>query len=199
MAGNISLKLIKDLREKSGVGIVDCKKALEESNGNVEKALNILRTSGILKAGKKIGRDTREGVISSYIHQNNKLGSLVEIDCETDFVAKTDVFKDFAYNIAIQVVGMNPLYISRDEVPEDIIKEEEELILNDIDVKNKPQEIKKNICKGKIDKFYSEICLLDQVYYKDTSFTIMDLVNDIISKVGENVRIRRFIRFEIDK
>ncbi|MCL4393048.1 elongation factor Ts [Patescibacteria group bacterium] len=199
MSTDISIDLVKKLREKSGVGIADCKKALIESKGDIDKAFDILRERGILKAGERGGRDTNEGMIVSYIHQNNKLGSLVELDCETDFVAKTDVLKDLAYNIAIQVVGMNPIYVSREDVPKDIIKKEEDIIVKDETMKDKPQNVKENILKGKMDKFFSEVCLLEQVYYKDNSITITNLLNEAISKTGENIKIKRFVRFEIGK
>ena len=199
MSKDISLNLIKDLRERSGAGVIACKKALEESNGDIDNALNILRSKGVLKAGEKSSRATNEGIISSYIHQNNRLGSLVEVACETDFVAKTDVFKDLVRNIAIQIVGMNPLYISREDVPSDIISSEEKLILESDDIKNKPEDIKKNILKGRMDKFYSEVCLLDQPYYKDNNINVLSLINEVIIKTGENIKVKKFARFEVGK
>ncbi|MHB8443090.1 MAG: translation elongation factor Ts [Patescibacteria group bacterium] len=193
----VDLESIKQLRNNTGAGMVDCKKALEESGGDIEKAVVLLRKKGILKAGSKSDRITHEGLIESYIHQNGRLGALVEINCETDFVARTEVFKDLAHTIAIQVASMNPLYISKEDVPDNVKDKEIEIIKSDKDFKSKPENVRNTIIEGRLAKYYLQVCLLDQPCYKDDKVKIIDLINNAISKTGENIKIRRFTRFEI--
>ena len=193
----IDLESIKQLRNNTGAGMVDCKKALEESGGDIEKAVDLLRKKGILKAGSKSDRTTSEGLIESYIHQNGRLGALIEINCETDFVARTEVFKDLAHTIAVQVASMNPSYISREDVPSDVKEKEIEIIKSDKDFKSKPENVRNTIIEGRLAKYYVQVCLLDQPCYKDEKVKIIDLINNAISKTGENIKIRRFTRFEI--
>ncbi len=193
----IDLESIKQLRNNTGAGMVDCKKALEESGGDIEKAVDLLRKKGILKAGSKSDRTTHEGLIESYIHQNGRLGALVEINCETDFVARTEVFKDLAHTIAVQIASMNPLYISREDVPQNVKEKEIEIIKLDKDFKSKPENVRDTIIEGRLAKYYVQVCLLDQPCYKDDKVKIVDLINNAISKTGENIKVKRFTRLEI--
>ncbi len=190
-----SAEAVKQLREKTGVGIMDCKNALKESNGNFEKAIEILRKRGIAVAQKKANRATKEGRISSYIHMGGKIGVLVEIGCETDFVAKTDDFREFSQNIAMHIAAVRPQYLLPDEVPSDFIEKEKEIFKEQ--VKNKPANVIDKIIQGKIDKRMEEICLLEQTYVKDDKMKVKDYVTSVIARVGENIAIRRFVRFEL--
>lgn len=192
----ISAELVKNLREKTGAGMMECKKALTESNGDFEKAIDILRQKGLASAQKKSGRTASEGLIESYIHMG-KLGSMVEINCETDFVARTDDFKNLAKDIAMHIVAANPLYLSREDVPQEILEREKEIYR--AQVANKPPQVVEKIIEGKLEKFYTDFCLLDQIFIKDTEqkLKIKDLVTEKIAKLGENIVIRRFVRFQL--
>jgi elongation factor Ts len=190
------LQEIKNLREKTGVSLALCKKALEEG-GNLEKAQELLRKWGQQLAGKRTGRATNQGVIAPYIHANGKLGVLVDLRCETDFVAKTDDFKELAHEIALHIAASNPEYISGEDVPAEMIEKEKEIYVEQMAKENKPQDIMDQIIQGKIDKFKKGICLLDQPFVKDDSKTIQDLVNEYIAKIGENITISQFARLEI--
>ncbi len=200
----ITASMVKELREKTGAGMMDCKKVLSEADGNIEKAVELLREKGLAGAEKKAGRLASEGIVETYIH-GGKIGSLVEINSETDFVAKNEEFKNFAKDIAMQVVASNPKYVSREEVPaEEVEKEKEVLInqaLNENDGKNIPEDKAKMIAEkkveGRINKFYSQICLLEQPFIKDPNKTVEQLLTDLIAKIGENIKIRRFARFEV--
>jgi elongation factor Ts len=192
----ITSEMVKTLREKTGAGMMECKRALTESEGDFEKAVSLLRQKGLASAEKKSGRLTSEGAIGSYIHMG-KIGSMVEVNCETDFVARTDDFKELVKDIAMHITAANPLYISRDEVPLDIIEREKEIYRAQI--KDKPQNIVEKIVEGKLEKFYTETCLLDQIFIKDPEQKkkIKDLISEHISRLGENIVIRRFARFQL--
>jgi len=195
----ITTQMIKELREKTGAGIVDCKKALQEANGDMEKAVEILRKKGAAKAAKKADRATAERIVISYIHAGGKVGALVELNCETDFVARTEDFKTLAREIAMQVAAMSPEYVSREEVPAEVIEKEKEILRQQALSEGKPEHIVEKIVEGRLNKFYSEKCLLDQPWIKDDSKTIADLVRECITKLGENIRVKRFCRFEVGK
>ena len=193
----ITAKMVKELRDKTGAGMMDCKKALSDSDGDMEKAVKNLRERGVASAAKKAGRATSEGLIYSYIHPGDKLGVLIEINCETDFVARTDNFRDFAKDIAMQVAAADPRVVSRDQMTPELIEEEKEVYRAMAQKEGKPDKIIDRIVEGKIEKFYSEACLLEQPFVKDTDRTISDVVTGTISKIGENIQIRRFVRFRL--
>ena len=195
---SIDLKLVTSLRNKTGAGIVECKKALEESNGDIEKASEILRKKGEIKAAKKSAeRDASEGLIHSYIHSNGKIGAMIELTCETDFVARNEEFKELAHDLAMQVVATNPSYVSPDEVPEETISKEKEIYSAELANQGKPQEVMDKILEGKIEKYFEDICLLRQSFIKDESVSIEELINQKIAKIGEKIEIRKMARFEI--
>ncbi|MDP3110938.1 MAG: translation elongation factor Ts [Thermodesulfovibrionales bacterium] len=192
----ITADKVKDLREKTGAGMMDCKKALTESKGDFEKAIDCLRQKGLASAARKAGRTASEGLISSYIHMD-KIGVLVEVNCETDFVAKTDDFRELVKNVSLHIAAANPSYLSREDVPQEIIEREKEIYKTQ--VTNKPPQVVEKIVEGKLDKFFSETCLLDQVFIKDPEqkTKIKDLVTEKIAKLGENILIKRFARFHL--
>jgi len=191
----ISAALVKELREKSNAGMMDCKKALEETNGDMEKAFDALRKRGLNIAQKKSSRATKEGVVGSYIHSNNKIGVLVELGCETDFVAKNEAFAELVKDLCLQVASAAPQYLKREEVPANVLEREKEIYKEQ--VKGKPENIIDKIIEGKLDKFYKEICLTEQIFVKDDKKTITDVINDAIAKLGENMVIRRFVRYQV--
>ncbi len=193
----MDLELIKELRAKTGAGIVDCKKALAEANGNIDKAIEILREKGIAKAVKKAGRATNQGIVSAYIHPGAQIGVLIELDCETDFVARTDEFKKLANEIALQIAATDPDYVDREEVPEEVIEKEKEIYRKQLEEQKKPAHIIDKIIQGKIETFYKEHCLLDLPYIRDEKITIKDLIKEYIAKFGENITVRRFARFKV--
>lgn len=193
----ISAKLVKELREKTGSGMMDCKKALEETNGDLEKAVEVLREKGMAKSVKKADRIAAEGIVVSYIHMGGKIGAMVEINCETDFVANTDGFKAFGKDIAMHVAAANPKYLSEEDVPEEEVNHEREILKIQALNEGKPEKIVEKMVEGRLKKFYKEICLLDQPFIKDPDKSISDLVKEEIMRVGENVKIRRFARFEM--
>ena len=188
---------VKMLREKTGAGFMDCKKALEETNGDLDKAVESLRKRGIATASKKAGRKTSEGVIESYIHPGSRLGVLLEINCETDFVAKTDVFKTLAKDMAMQVAAANPQAIQREDLSQEMIDKEMEIYATQAKNEGKPDHIIEKMSKGKLEKFYQEACLLEQSYVKDPNKTIKDYLTECIAKLGENIVIKRFIRYQL--
>ncbi|MCX8094345.1 MAG: translation elongation factor Ts [Candidatus Goldbacteria bacterium] len=194
---NVSMDAIKELREKTGAGFGDCRKALIETQGNIEKAIDYLREKGITSAAKKSSRATKEGRIFSYIHTNGKIGSMVEINCETDFVARTDEFENLLKDIAMQVAAMAPLYVKREDIPEEVIKKEKEIYKTQLKDSGKPENVIEKIVEGKIEKFYKDVCLLEQTFIKDESKTIDTLVKEKIAKLGENIIIKRFVRFVV--
>jgi len=195
----ITAQMIKELREKTGAGIVDCKKALQEANGDIEKAVEILRKKGAAKAAKKADRATAEGIVVSYIHAGGKVGVLLELNCETDFVARTEDFKNLGHEIAMQIAAMNPAYVSKEDVPQEVIEKEKEILKEQALSEGKPEHIVEKIVEGRLNKFYSERCLLEQPWIKDDSKTIGDLIKEYITKLGENIRVKRFCRFEVGK
>ncbi len=194
---DITAAMVKELRDKSGVGMMDCKKALQESDGDFDKAMDILRKKGIAKAAKRADRVANEGVVMSYIHPGNKLGVLVEINCETDFVANTDGFQAFAKNVAMHIAASAPVAIKREDVDQEMVANEMNILKEQALASGKPEHIVEKIVQGRLDKYYSEICLLEQAYVKDPDKTIQDLLTETIAQVGENVTIRRFARFRI--
>ena len=194
---NISAKTVKDLRERTGAGMMDCKKALVKSDGDLDKAVDFLRKSGIAKAEKKGSRTASEGIIYSYIHHGDKLGVLLELNCETDFVAKTEGFNVLANNLAMQIAATNPISIDRDSVDKNFLQREESIFKEQALSSGKPENVVDKIVKGKLEKLYSEICLLDQSYIKDTDKKISDLLNEAIATLGENIVIARFVRFAV--
>lgn len=194
---HIDAKIVKALREKTGAGMMDCKKALTESGGNEEKAIDILREKGLAAAARRAGRAANQGVIDSYIHMGGRIGVLVEINCETDFVARNDEFRDFVRNICLQVAATNPAYRKKEDVPESILEKERQIIKVQAMNEGKPEKVIEKIVEGRLDKFYRENCLLEQSYIKDDEQTVNDLLTALIAKIGENIVIRRFARFEI--
>ena len=192
---DVSPTLVKQLREKTNAGMMDCKKALVEAGGDLEKAEDILRKKGIASASKKASRSVKEGVVASYIHLQGKVGVLVEVNCETDFVAKNDIFREFVKDLTLHIAAAHPVYVVRDEVPEALIEREREIYREQ--VKGKPANVVEKIVDGKLDKFYGSVCLLDQAFIKDPDKTIKDLVASKIAELGENIVIRRFARFAV--
>lgn len=192
---DIDPKTVKSLRDKTNAGMMDCKKALQEANGNMEEAEKILRKKLNLSASKKADRAAKDGLIASYIHMGGKVGVLIEVNCETDFVAKNDNFQSFVKDITLHIAASSPLYIERSEVPQSIIDEEKEII--SAQIKDKPPQVVEKIVAGKIDKYYSSVCLLEQPYIKDQDTTIGDLLKNKIGELGENMIIRRFVRFAV--
>ena len=193
----ISASQVKELREKTGVGIMDCKQALKESKGNIEQAIEFLRKKGIATAKKRGGRQTSEGLVQSYIHAGGKIGVLVEVNCETDFSAKTDDFTTFAKDVAMQIAATNPISIDRDGIPPETLNKEMDIYATQAKESGKPEKVVEKIVEGKMKKFYSEVCLLEQAYVKNPDITIQDLVNDLMAKTGENIVINRFARFQL--
>jgi elongation factor Ts len=193
----ISATMVKQLREKTGAGMMDCKNALSECDGNMEQAVDFLRKKGLATAQKRAGRAMSEGIIHSYIHLGGKLGVLVEVNCETDFVARNEDFTEFAKNIAMHIAASNPLGISAEDIPEDIVNKEKEIYRAQALEMGKPENVIDKIVEGKLKKFYTDNCLLNQPYVKDPDLTIADLLNELIGKIGENLSIRRFVRYQI--
>lgn len=193
---SVSAAQVKDLRERTGAGMLDCKNALVETNGNIEKAIVLLREKGLSKAAKKSGRIAAEGLVDSYIH-GGRIGVLIEINSETDFVSKTDEFKEFVKDMAMQVAASNPKYVSKEDVPEAEVEKEREILRHQVINEGKPEHIVDKIVEGKLGKFYEEICLLEQPFIREPSVKVQDLLNEKISKIGENIKIRRFVRFEV--
>jgi elongation factor Ts len=194
---NIDAKLVKTLRDRTGAGMMDCKKALVESDGDIDSAIDFLRKSGIAKAEKKGTRETKEGLVYSYIHSGGRLGVLVELNCETDFVAKTDGFIELAHNVAMQIAATNPVSLDRDAVSKELIDREKEIYLDQAKKEGKPESIIEKMVVGRINKFYQESCLMEQTYIKDQDKKVSDLLSQTISTLGENISINRYIRFAI--
>jgi len=193
----ISASMVKELRQRTGAGMMDCKAALKESSGNVEKAVEYMRVKGLAKAEKKSGRETSEGLVYSYIHPGGRIGVLVQIDCETDFVARTDDFKAFSHDVAMQVAAAAPIAVKREDLAQDEIEKERNVYREQALEEGKPEKIVDKIVDGKVEKYYSEVVLMDQVFIKDDSKSVSDLLNELISKLGENIKVSRFARFQI--
>ncbi|ACM60908.1 elongation factor Ts [Caldicellulosiruptor bescii] len=192
----ITAEMVKELREKTGAGMMDCKKALEDAGGDMDKAIELLRERGLAKAAKKASRVAAEGIVESYIHGNGRIGVLVEINCETDFVARNEEFRQFAKDIAMQIAAANPKYVSREEVPLDVIEKEKTILRQQALNEGKPENVVDRIVEGRLEKFFEEVCLLEQPWIKNPDMKIKDLLTEKIAKIGENIVIRRFARFE---
>jgi elongation factor Ts len=195
----ISAKMVKDLREKTGLGMMDCKKALVETDGDLDKAVEYLRKKGALKAATREGRATSEGRIGSYIHMNGKIGVLVELNCESDFVAKTDQFAELVKDLCMHVAASSPSWISPDDIPEEVVAKEKEIYMSQAKQAGKPDKMLEKIADGKLKKFYSEVCLLEQSFVKDTDKSIAELIKEKIAQLGENITIGRFCRFQLGR
>jgi elongation factor Ts len=193
----ISADKVKKLRDHTGAGMMDCKVALQEAKGDFDEAVTVLRKKGIASAAKKSGRTASEGVITSYIHPGSKLGVIVEVNCETDFVARTTEFQQFAHNIAVQIAAMNPQFLTREEVPEALLNKEREILLGQLEETKKPDNIKKQIVEGRLEKWYSDNIFTDQAFVHDESLKVGQLIQEHIAKFGENIVVRRFTRFKL--
>lgn len=193
----IKANLVNELRQQTGCGLMECKKALEETKGDISQAIESLRKKGMAKAAKKADRDTSQGRIETYIHGEGRVGVMVEVHCETDFVAKNDKFKDFVHEVALHIAAVNPLYLQPEDVPEEVIVKEKEIIKEQLANEGKPANIIEKIVEGKINKYYEEVCLLKQPYIKDNDKTIEQFLTEQIAVIGENMKIARFARFEI--
>jgi len=193
----ISIELVKDLRQRTGAGIVDCKAALQEAGGSIEAAIDYLRKKGLATAAKKAGRIATDGLVASYIHAGGKMGVLVEINCETDFVAKTGDFHDFVKNMAMHIAAANPQFIRREDVPPEVLEKEKDIYRTQAVDSGKPEKVIDKIVEGKLERFYSETCLLEQTYIRDSDLTVKEVLDGMIGKLGENIAIRRFARFQL--
>ena len=188
---------VKTLREKTGVGLMDCKEALKFAGGNMDKAVDYLREKGLAKVQKRVGRAATEGTVAVYIHMGGKIATMVEVNCETDFVAKTDQFQTFAKDVAMQVTAANPIYVKREDVPEEVREKEKNIYRKQAKEAGKPDKILDKIAEGKLEKFYEEVCLLDQPFIKNPDVSVKGLLEDLISKMGENILVRRFVRYQL--
>ncbi|MEK6197162.1 MAG: translation elongation factor Ts [Desulfobacterales bacterium] len=193
----ITSQMVKELRDKTNAGMMDCKKALGETEGDMEKAIDFLRQKGLAVAQKRSGRSTSEGMVQPYIHAGGKLGVMVEVDCETDFVAKTDDFQNFAKEIAMHIAAMNPIAVRREDIPEDLVARESEIYKKQAMDSGKPENIAEKMVTGKLDKYFAEFSLLEQKFVKNPDLNIQDLLNELIAKMGENITIKRFARFQV--
>lgn len=193
----INAQTVKELRDKTGAGMMDCKGALTEAGGDIEKAIEFLRKKGLSRAAKRAGRTANEGAVGSYIHMGGKIGVMVEVNCESDFVAKNEDFQSFVKDIAMHIAASSPLYLIEEDVPEDVLEKEKDIYRAQAKDSGKPEKVIDKIVEGKLKKFYTEVCLLDQPYVKDTDITVSDYIKNIISKIGENIVIRRFVRFQL--
>lgn len=193
----ISTELIKELREKTGVGIMDCKMALKESEGDPEKAIDYLRKKGIATAKKRGGRTASQGQVQSYIHAGGKIGVLLEVNCETDFTGKTSDFTNFVKDLAMQVAATNPIAVDRDRIPQDVLEREKDIYVTQAKESGKPEKVWDKMVEGKLKKFYSEACLMEQPFVKNPDITVRDLLNELMAKTGENIVVRRFARFQL--
>lgn len=194
---NITSQMVKELRDKTNAGMMDCKKALAENNGDMEKAVDFLRQKGLAIAAKRADRSTSEGVIETYIHGGSKLGVMVELSCETDFVAKTEAFVAFAKDLAMQIAATNPVSITREDVPPEILQRERDIYTQQAIDSGKPANIAEKIVTGKIDKYYAEVCLLEQKFIKNPDLSIQDKMNELIGTMGENISVKRFVRMQV--
>lgn len=193
----IDRTLIQQLRERTGLGMMDCRKALEETNGDIEKAIELLRKKGAAVAVKRAGKETAEGIVHAYIHPGSQIGVMVEINCETDFVARTEAIKQFAHDLCLHITAMKPLYITPEQVDEKFLEHERSILREQLMNSGKPEKIVNQILEGKVNKLYEEICLMKQVFVKNDQFTVAQVVEELVAKTGENIKINRFARFEI--
>jgi len=196
---DITAEMVKELRQRTGIGVMECKEALEESQGDIDKAIAILRKKGYARAKEKMSRETTQGLVQSYIHLDGKLGVLVEVNCESDFVARNEEFRELVKNIAMQIAAANPRFVSAEEIPALELEEEREIIRAQLKDMQKPPQIIEKIVEGKLKKFYEEVCLLHQPYIKDDKITVQQLIASYIAKIGENIRVRKFARFDLGK
>jgi len=194
---SVSAEAVKSLREKTGVGILDCKEALQASGGDFENAIEFLRKKGLASAQKRASRATSAGQVGSYIHAGGKIGVLIEVNCETDFVAKTDEFQELVKNLSMQVAAANPTYVRREDVSEKEIEKEKTIYISQAKDSGKPEKIFEKIAAGKLEKFYESVCLMEQAYVKDADKSIKDIIDAVIAKIGENISIKRFVRFQL--
>jgi elongation factor Ts len=197
MPATVPALLVRELRERTGVGFMECKAALTEADGDLERAITLLREKGLASASKKLGRIASEGLIISYIHGGGKIGVLLELNCETDFVARTGEFTSLAKDVAMQVAAANPLYIRREEVPEAVLEKERAILLAQVKSSGKPEKVIERIVQGRLEKFFSETCLLEQPYIKDPEMKLEDRIKEVIAKVGENIVVRRMCRYQL--
>ena len=193
----ITASQVQELRQRTGVGMMECKRALEESEGDTEKAIDLLRSRGQAKAAKAAGRETREGRVDAYIHLGGKIGVLIEVDCETDFVAKTDQFRDLARSLAMQVAATNPVAVDRESLQAELVEREKEIYRQQARETGKPEEIVEKIAAGKLEKWFQDVCLIDQAYIKDPDRKVSDVVTEAVQRLGENIVVRRFTRYEV--
>ena len=193
----ISASMVKELREKTGAPMMDCKKALSESDGSMEEAISYLRKKSIATASKKVERSTTEGLVESYIHPGSKLGVIIELNCETDFVARSDDFKELIKNLSMHIAALNPLFISKNDVNPELIEKEKDIYLTQAKDSGKPEKIWNKIVEGRLEKFFAEICLLDQTYIKDDKRAVKDIIDEIVAKLGENISVKRFVRYQL--
>jgi elongation factor Ts len=191
----ISTEDIKKLRELTGAGVMDCKQALQETGGNFEKAIEWLRQKGLSALAKRAEREAKEGIIDAYIHYQGRIGAMIEVNCETDFVARNEEFKNFVHDLAMQVAASGPLYISREDVPDDVIEAEKNIYYEQLKNENKPEHVKEKIIEGKLEKFFEQVCLLEQPFIKNPDIKIKDYLGEMAAKLGENIVIRRFVRY----
>lgn len=194
---SISMENVKALRQKTGAGVMDCKKALQETGGDIDKAVEYLREKGIAAASKKAGRTAAEGIVGSYIHMGGKIGVLIEVNCETDFVAKTDKFKELVHNLAMQVAASQPEYVSREQVPAEEVEKEKKILRQQALAENKPEHVVEKMVEGRLEKFFEDRCLMEQPYIKDNDQTVKDLIMESIAQLGENILVNRFARFAV--
>jgi len=195
----VTTQLIKELRERTGAGVMDCKTALKECGGDIEEAIAFLRKKGLAKAAKKAGRATSEGLIGSYIHAGGRIGVLVEVNCETDFVARTPDFQDFVKEIAMQIAAMSPKYVKREDVPEEVLEREKEILREQARSTGKPEKVIDRIVEGRLEKFFEENCLLEQPYMRDPNIKVKELLAGLVAKLGENITVRRFVRYQLSE
>lgn len=193
----ISKEMVKALRERTGAGVLDCKRALEETGGDLEEATRLLRQRGLAIAVKKAGRVAQEGLVEAYIHAGGRLGALVEINCETDFVARTEEFQRLAHDLAMQVVASDPQYLRPEDIPLEVIEEKKRLFLSELEGQNKPEHLLEKIVEGKLERYYDQVCLLRQPFIKDEGLTVEEVITEGIAKLGENIVVRRFVRYKL--
>ena len=193
----ITASMVKQLREKTGAPMMDCKKALVESEGNLENAISYLRQKSLVAAAKKVSRGTVDGAIASYIHPGAKVGVLLELNCETDFVARSDEFRELTKNITMHIAALNPFYLNKEDVDPEVVERERQIYLTQAKNSGKPEKVWDRIVNGKMEKFYSEVCLMEQIYVKDDKLTVKDVINEKIAKIGENITVKRFVRYQL--
>lgn len=194
---DVNAGMVKTLREKTGAGVMDCRKALQESGGDMEKAIEVLRMKGLAQAARKADRIATEGLVEAYIHPGGKIGVLIEVNCETDFVARTQEFKTLVRDLSMQVAAASPLYLTKEDVPEDVVNKEMEIYKAQAKGEGKPEKVLEKIAKGKLEKYYSEVCLMEQSFIKDPDISVSQLVTNIVARVGEHIRVRRFMRYQL--